>query len=46
MKQNKALCNRTASAIHGSIPCFPGVRGLLASDILAQLSDVDTFSQK
>ena len=32
-KQNKALHDRTAPAIHASVPCFPGVRGLLASDI-------------
>ena len=32
-KQNKALHNRTASAIHASVPCFPDVRSLLASDI-------------
>ena len=25
-KQNKDLCNRTASAIHTNVPCFPGAR--------------------
>ena len=32
-KQNKALRNRTALVIHASVPRFPGVCGLLASDI-------------
>ena len=32
-RQNKALHNRTASAIQASVPRFPGVPGLLASDI-------------
>ena len=30
-KQNKALRNRTAPAIHSSVPCFHGAWGLLAS---------------
>ena len=32
-KQDKALHKRTAPAIHPSVPCLPGVRSLLASDI-------------
>ena len=32
-KQNKALHNRTLSAIHVKVPRFPEVHGLLASDI-------------
>ena len=45
MKQNKALRNRTASAIHLSLPCFPDARGLLAIKWYLRLDPLCVTSQ-